>query len=84
MLRKIIHNFTHVWNTKNKKKTSKKNFKEEKCWQDNKYKDTQTWVVEIREASDKMGQQMVTEENCLFGAEEVCGSQKLKCMAVHL
>ena len=73
-----------MWNTKNKKKTSKKNFKEEKCWQDNKYKDTQTWVVEIREASDKIGQQMVTEENGLFGAEEVCGSQKLKCMAVHL
>ena len=71
--------------TQKKKKTSKKNFKEEKSWQDNKYKDTQTWVVEIRgEASDKMGQQIVTEENCMFGAEDMCASQKLKCMAVHL
>lgn len=46
----------------NKKKISKNNFKEEKSWHDNKYKDTQTRVVEIRgEATgrgkmDKMGQ----------------------------
>ena len=66
---------------KKTKKTSKKNFKEEKSWQDNKYKDLSSGN---QRSLSKIGQQIVTEKNCIFGAEEVCGSQKLKCMAVHL